>query len=189
EFLQYVFDRAVQQPDIEVHEQEIGHRVFGRSPDYDTAADNVVRVTASQARKKLEQYFASDGAAEPVILYIPKGKYTPLFRERAAAAVPEARDPATDAERRLATYRRAALVLAGCTLALAVAALWLAAGWRNAQTAARSEMERSPGLAALWSQLLPPSGRTDIVISDSSLSLYEELLDRPLSLAEYVNAN
>jgi hypothetical protein len=57
----------------EIHEQEIGHKVFGRGPDYDTNADNVVRVTASQVRKKLEQYFSLEGASEPVVLEIPKG--------------------------------------------------------------------------------------------------------------------
>lgn len=54
EFLEYVCEQALQNPSAEIHEQEIGYRVFGRSPDYDTAVDNVVRVTASQARKKLE---------------------------------------------------------------------------------------------------------------------------------------
>src|SRR5437773_931111 len=56
EFLQYVCDR----PPAEIHEQQIGHRVFGRAADYDTSQDNIVRVTASQARRKLEQYFASE---------------------------------------------------------------------------------------------------------------------------------
>src|SRR5271157_5787180 len=65
DFLACVCERALQEPTAEIHEQEIGQRVFGRSPEYDTTADNVVRVTASHARKKLDQYFTSDGAAEP----------------------------------------------------------------------------------------------------------------------------
>src|ERR1700720_2469719 len=84
DFLSYVCERAVQEPSAEIHEQEIGHKVFGRGPDYDTNADNVVRVTASQVRKKLEQYFSLEGASEPVVLEIPKGQYTPVFYERDA---------------------------------------------------------------------------------------------------------
>ena len=38
----------------------------------------------------------------------------------------------------------------------------------------------------LWSQLLPGSGRTDIIVTDSSLSLFQELLNRQLTLAEYL---
>src|ERR1700675_4649473 len=79
DLLVYVSDRLLQDPAAEIHEQEIGHKVFGRDADYDTGADNIVRVTASQARKKLEQYFASEGAGEPIILEIPKGQYAPVF--------------------------------------------------------------------------------------------------------------
>src|SRR5437763_435700 len=70
DLLTYVCERTFDDPAAEVHEQEIGHKVFGRPADYDTALDNVVRVTASQARKKLEQYFATDGVTEPVVLEI-----------------------------------------------------------------------------------------------------------------------
>ena len=83
DLLAYVCEKALIEELIEIHEQEIGIKVFGRKADYDTMADNVVRVTASQARRKVEQYFATDGVWEPVILEIPKGQYTPVFRERA----------------------------------------------------------------------------------------------------------
>src|SRR5439155_13660372 len=68
----------------EIHEQEVGHMVFGRPPDYDTVSDNIVRVHASMLRKRLEQYFAEDGAGETLTLEIPKGNYAPVFHERAA---------------------------------------------------------------------------------------------------------
>ncbi|MGH9521468.1 MAG: hypothetical protein ACRD3E_02920, partial [Terriglobales bacterium] len=105
DFLQYVCERAVREPGVELHEQEIGHRVFGRPPDYNTGEDNLVRVTVSQARKKLEQYFASDGATEPIILEIPKGTYLPVFRLRTdtLAAIEVAAPP----DQRLVRYRRA----------------------------------------------------------------------------------
>ena len=43
-------------------------------------------------------------------------------------------------------------------------------------------------MSAFWSQLLPRpgSGRTDIVIADSSLSLFQEILDRQMTLSEYL---
>ena len=52
--------------------------MFGRSPGYDTAQDNLVRVQASQLRKKLQQYFAAEGRDEPVVIEIPKGSYVPI---------------------------------------------------------------------------------------------------------------
>ena len=188
EFLAYVCERSLEQPGAEVHEQEIGHRVFGRAPDYDTTADNVVRVTASQARKKLEQYFSSDGASEPVILEIPKGQYVPVFRERGPAVVPP---PETETAAPPALRQRRWLVslLAVCVSGMAVACAVL--GWKlHEQTvSSNTVLDRDPMLHALWSQMLPHAGagRTDIVIADSSLSLFQELLDRPMSLAEYLD--
>src|SRR5207249_10549402 len=82
EFLTYVCEASFADPAADLREQEIGEHVFGKAPGYDTTQDNIVRVIASQARKKLEQYFASEGAAEPTVLEIPKGQYTPIFRER-----------------------------------------------------------------------------------------------------------
>jgi hypothetical protein len=186
DFLTYVCERAMQEPGVEIHEQEIGYRVFGRSKDYDTTADNVVRVTASQARKKLDQYFASDGAAEPVLLEIPKGQYTPVFRERTVEAAPEMA-PAVD----VPAPRRTVRLLAIAAAVLAAASLYL--GWRlySQEAAARTALDASPTLRSLWSQLLPRqgSGRMDIVIADSSLSLFQELLDRQLTLSEYLNGD
>lgn len=73
ELLLYLCDRVLEGSATEIHEQEVGSRVFGREPDYDTAADNIVRVNASLLRKRLEQYFATEGAAEPFVIEIPKG--------------------------------------------------------------------------------------------------------------------
>jgi hypothetical protein len=183
EFLSYVCEKGLSDPAVEIHEQEIGVSVFGRKAGYDTMADNVVRVTASQTRRKLEQYFATDGASEPVVLEIPKGKYAPLFHER-AAALPDGEPPdLPPPARSLATP-----VLWVCVILLAGATIWLAILLHLARPA-RAEVEASPTLRALWDQLLPSprAGHTDLVIADSSLSLFQELLDHQLTLAEYLN--
>ena len=51
--------------------------------DYDTAADNTVRVHASMLRKRVNQYFENEGSAETLVIEIPRGNYAPVFRERA----------------------------------------------------------------------------------------------------------
>ena len=186
EFLLYVCERALHEPSAEIHEQEIGYRVFGRPADYDTTADNIVRVTASQARKKLERYFASEGAAEPVILEIPKGRYTPVFRDRTQAPAATVSAPEPEALPWYGGHRRAILILACCAPLFAVSTIWCAWKLRTERVAARSELDANPTLRALWWQLLPRDGATDIVVTDSSLSLFQELLDRQLTLSEYL---
>ncbi|MGA8367348.1 MAG: hypothetical protein ACLQMT_03025 [Candidatus Acidiferrales bacterium] len=186
DFLVYVCERALREPAAEIHEQEIGARVFGRDGDYDTTADNIVRVTASQARKRLEQYFASEGASEPVILDIPKGKYTPVFHERGQAEAETATTP--ESQTHLLPGKRGPLVviLATSTALLAILTVWLAISLRRERIAALSELDTNPALNALWSQLIPKVGRTDVVVPDSSLSLFQELLDHQLTLSEYL---
>ena len=69
----------------ELHEHEIGVDVFQRPLHYDSAQDTLVRVQASQLRKRLERYFADEGRDEPLVLEIAKGTYAPVLRERAVA--------------------------------------------------------------------------------------------------------
>ncbi|QHN02906.1 winged helix-turn-helix domain-containing protein [Granulicella sp. WH15] len=63
----------------EINEQHIGVAVFGRSPDYDSAADSIVRSHATRLRQKLEQYFRGEGRHEPLRIEIPRGGYVPRF--------------------------------------------------------------------------------------------------------------
>src|SRR5437867_2813484 len=78
-------ERALSEPGVVIHEQEVGSKVFGRPPDYDTSEDTLVRVHASRLRKKIQQYFLSEGQHEPIVIEIPKGGYTPVFHFRESA--------------------------------------------------------------------------------------------------------
>src|SRR5438270_2071818 len=60
----YLCERVLDHSVEVIHEQEVGHKVFGRPEDYDTNADNIVRVHASTLRKRIDQYFANEGSQE-----------------------------------------------------------------------------------------------------------------------------
>jgi hypothetical protein len=189
DFLTYVCDRALEDEDAPVHEQEIGHNVFGRPADYNPHDDNIVRVTAGNTRRKLEQYFISDGVSEPVILEIPKGKYTPIFRERDSVDTEEADSSLLQAQATLGTYRRALVLLGVCVLLLCSYAVWSTVTLRNVRRALPPALEENSALNALWSQLLVPTGHLDIIVPDSSLDLIEKLDGRQIGLVEYLNPN
>ncbi len=94
EFLLYVVEHKLAGNPDDVTETLIGHKVYGRSPAYDTGNDSIVRTEARTLRKRLGRYFATEGIGEPVILEIPRGGYLPVFRPRqqeAAAAGPSTR--------------------------------------------------------------------------------------------------
>jgi hypothetical protein len=82
EFLRYIADCAVKETPEAATEQQIGVNVFQRSPGYNSSEDSIVRTHARLLRQKLTEYFATDGAAEPTIVEVPKGHYLPIFRLR-----------------------------------------------------------------------------------------------------------
>ena len=49
ELFLYLCNRVLDESVDDIHELELGHKVFGRPEHYDTAADNIVRVHASSA--------------------------------------------------------------------------------------------------------------------------------------------
>jgi hypothetical protein len=81
DLLVYLCDRVIIGGAAEIHEQEVGHAVFERPKNHDTALDNIVRVHASTLRKT-RAVFAEEGRDEPIVIELPKGNYAPDFRER-----------------------------------------------------------------------------------------------------------
>ena len=84
-FLCHVVQQALHGASDELKERTVGIAVFGRAPDYDTSADPVVRNTACEVRKRLEEYYAGPGRAGELRIGLPAGRYIPEFRESALA--------------------------------------------------------------------------------------------------------
>lgn len=77
--LAYVVNRALNGDAEHLKERIIGTEVFGRTPDYDTASDHVVRSTAGDVRKRLAQYYLQSGHSSELRIEIPPGSYIPRF--------------------------------------------------------------------------------------------------------------
>jgi hypothetical protein len=79
EFLRHVCRLALEGRGNEISEQSLGEAVFGRTPGFDSSADTIVRSHALRLRHRLEFYFSSEGAHEPLWIEIPRGGYVPRF--------------------------------------------------------------------------------------------------------------
>ncbi|HTV53467.1 MAG TPA: hypothetical protein VMI06_00970, partial [Terriglobia bacterium] len=91
--LTYICDMALKGREAEINEQKIGRDVFGRSQDYDSAVDGIVRSQASRLRQRLEMYFEQEGSNEPVRIVIPRGGYVPVFQTQSTVLLtPSAAD-------------------------------------------------------------------------------------------------
>jgi TolB-like protein len=66
-------------------EYTLGVEAFGRPDGYDPKVDPIVRVQARRLRTKLHEYYGGEGAADPIIIDIPKGGYAPAFQTRSVS--------------------------------------------------------------------------------------------------------
>ena len=56
-FLKYVVTHSLAGQTDQLKERILGVEIFGRPADYDTNTDPIVRVTAAEIRKRIEQYY------------------------------------------------------------------------------------------------------------------------------------
>jgi hypothetical protein len=76
-FLRKIVECSIRGDLDELKERSLGHSVFDRSPDYDTGADPIVRITAGEVRKRLAQYYQEHGHKHEVQISLPVGTYVP----------------------------------------------------------------------------------------------------------------
>jgi hypothetical protein len=197
DFLLYVGRKSLKEGCPEIHEQEIGAKVFGRSAAYDRSQDNIVRVNATELRKRIESYFESGGANEPLILDIPRGSYKPVFHRRLpespyrpAASLEEfppaaaSRDAESRGRKRSSRLRQLFWPVASLLLAVACAALF-----QQNRTMRKSlhPWEGKPAVGAFWADFLRNNQQTDIVLPDDAASVIEDITHRPTSLEAYLS--
>jgi hypothetical protein len=205
-FLLYIVAESLLDRPRNITEHEIGVRVFDRPPTYRTVEDNIVRNYARQLRRRLADYFAEEGTAEPLHIDIPLGGYIPAFPESFSEKEPSAEDdrtlpirvvPETLADAAAEPRRMwAAVLFAAYTVAL-IALVWFAAARLHAPRLAALDPVSAPASVAaadtspaapLWATLFRSDMNTWIVPSDAGLNLLEDLSRHPVPLADYINA-
>jgi hypothetical protein len=77
QFLKYIVEQAIAGHFEALRERAIGIELFGRSPTYDTGEDAIVRVTASEVRKRLLQHYGASGPGSEFRITLPSGSYIP----------------------------------------------------------------------------------------------------------------
>ena len=79
DFLQLIVRHALEGEFDSLRERMIGAEMFGRRIDYDTGSDSVVRVKATEVRKKLAQYYLEVDKTPALRIELPSGSYVPRF--------------------------------------------------------------------------------------------------------------
>lgn len=199
DFLLYVGKQSLREGNPEIHEQEIGARVFGRPASYDRSSDNIVRVNATELRKRIDSWFSTSGAQESWVFEIPRGSYKPVFHRRVVEPVPlsiPAQNespletpllpsvPQTAVQNR--RNRLASMAWPIASVLLIGVCVWLF--WQNHSIRKQVRpWEDEPAVASFWANFLHSNRQTDIVLPDSSVSVSEEFTGRPVTLNEYLD--
>ena len=185
ELLLFICERALQDRRADLREQHIGCGVFGRKPNYSPGEDNIVRVEMRQLRRRLEEYFASEGKDEPFVIVVPKGTYVPVFEPRAATPVnPVTEHPPLISEPR-PEWRR--WLQPAAIVALATCCLWM---WQAGHASAHKNTavaEAAGQRDVLWPLLFNGTQQTFVVCADSALVVAETVLGRAVSLEDYLS--
>jgi hypothetical protein len=80
--LRYLAEHSLDSPGTPLKEYQIATEVFGRSADFDPRLDSTVRVQTGRLRSKLAEYYAGEGAADRIVIEIPKGSYSLTWHNR-----------------------------------------------------------------------------------------------------------
>jgi adenylate cyclase len=79
DFLRFVVQETLAGREHQIKGYTVATRVFGRPDSFDANADPVVRIQAGRLRRRLGDYYSSDGVADPIRIELPKGTYVPVF--------------------------------------------------------------------------------------------------------------
>ena len=75
----YLSDKYFEGCAGDIKEYTIAVDVMGRDAQFDPQLDSIVRVDAHNLRKRLRQYYATEGKDHQLVIFIPAGQYTPEF--------------------------------------------------------------------------------------------------------------
>jgi hypothetical protein len=213
QFLKHVVEQTLAGRFDSLKERAIGVEVFGRSATYDTGDDAIVRVTASDVRKRLLQHYERSEAAEFRILLLP-GSYIPeitrvsgnkeepvaeeaerpheavILPPEPLAAHPELHEPATLPEPPLEETPPAGVPrrFPWVALSIILTGLNVVAGIGVAWIYS-SHAEGSRPSTLLWTVFFHSSSPLQIITSDPNIAEIQELTGAQISVSDYANHN
>jgi hypothetical protein len=189
EFLIVIVEKALAGQFDDLKERVLGVELFGRDASYDTGEDAIVRVTASDVRRRLARYYTEFGSKSGLRLELPVGSYIPEFIrveepevvpvEETLTPAPLSPEPPSKEEPPVPARSLPApllYILSGVALGIL---LWAAVS---------RFLPTTPSTEPLpWSALVQSGHRLQIVVSDTELSKMETVAGYNLSLSDYAN--
>ena len=195
QFLRHVIEKVFQGSVDQLKERTIGIELFHRSPSYDTGEDAIVRVTASDVRRRLLQHYGRYGETSCFRILLPTGSYVPEIEYTSpSGAIPDSPQPllppvsseepvltrqASSSQAFIRPRTRWYLVTAAAALGIFMGVTALAFyPWRPSITTES---------VLPWKAIFRPGHPVQLITSDPSLEHLQELTGSDISISDYAN--
>jgi len=197
QFLRHVVEKSIAGDFDSLKERVIGVELFHRSPSYNKGEDAIVRVTASDVRKRLSQHYTEHGEESELRIDIPPGSYIPeiTWTPSKGSTSSSGRGAATNSESVKALqsaprlraimksvfYTKLAFFSIPLVLSLFAFSFW--AGY----SVHKSEALRTYRTLLPWSAILSSAGELQIVASDPDFASEQDITKHVITLSDYAN--
>jgi serine/threonine-protein kinase len=78
-FLKFAVECVLDGTADQLKESVLGREVFNRGSEFDPRTDSIVRVEAQRLRRRLQEYYETEGRDDPVAIKFQPGSYAPTF--------------------------------------------------------------------------------------------------------------
>ena len=89
QLLTYICNRYFAGDADQIKEYNIAVEALSRPAEFDQKKDSIVRVEAHRLRRRLREYYATEGASHAIHIVVPSGQYVPRFVPREVELTPE----------------------------------------------------------------------------------------------------
>ena len=200
-FLRFVVSQTIEDHEDQLKEYTIATEVFGRAESYNPKIDSVVRVQAGRLRVKLQEYYATEGKSDAIVIELPKGHYKPIFQPQegtnppqvfAVSSTPAFEETDSASSRSVAsppkTVEKAWLIgLSTAVILLIITTVLLAVSNLSRKTAAENASSVSARWGGpTWEPFLDSSSPTLLVLGNPPVYRFINAMDPPAALARSI---
>ena len=171
-FLRFVCEYEMGGRGDQLHEYLIGVEVLGQKPGYSTTENSVVRNRAHSLRRKLAEYYATEGSGARLRIDIPKGSYCPRYIEESGSAPQTEITPSIPIAPHRTYTNRLLLPILG---AVSVGLLSFVGGYKWGHGHAPASID--PVIRQAWGPLLSTTSHTILCIANAPELLVRSLPD------------
>ena len=200
EFLRLICDFHLKGRAHELNEYILGYEVFARDNEYNPSGDPIVRVFAHEIRKKLENYYQTEGTNDPIRLAIPAGTYQPVFTRQLPASPVTASVATTSSETLIEAPLRAEvepgwrrlspgivwMSFAVLCLAIAVVSLVLSNRQLRQRVSDAEANHDTPTYGEVWAPFLRDNSPPLVILSNPPILRFTNPSDPELVIKESI---